>query len=253
MEYTHTHAKETHTHWCRLMTTLHQLNECLFFSSDAAGHLLSLDIDLYFNGANTTENNKSITGWGHVSPRTFGVLLANPFIPVQGIHYSVRLINAKMSHMHIWAWKPFGGQDTDSMRVCVCVCVGLLREEGGSKWCRGRGRLFIFHSWHISLGGPRRCSKKNVHLPVTWAARCNCSPLSSKWKRRSAISQSAGLKTRPQAAHHFPLREMSLHSHSPARFTRSRSSSSWQGNSDCVCVCVCTQSGCTGPCWFIFA
>lgn len=49
------------------MTTLHQLNECLLFSSDAAGHLLSLDIDLYFNGANTTENNKSITDWGHVS------------------------------------------------------------------------------------------------------------------------------------------------------------------------------------------
>lgn len=97
-----THARSTHTHACRLMTTLCQLNECLLFSSDAAGHLLSLDIDLYFNCANTTENNQSITGWGHVSPRTCGALLAYPFILAQGIHYTLRLINVKISSMHIW-------------------------------------------------------------------------------------------------------------------------------------------------------
>lgn len=137
----HTHMQKKHTHQCRLMTNLHQLNECLLFSTDAAGHLLSLDIDLYFNGANTTENNKGITGWGHVSSRTFGVLLANPFIPVQGIHYTVRLINAKMSCMHMWTWKPFRGQDTDCVHMIVCVCVWVW---GGSEWRWGGGQLFYF-------------------------------------------------------------------------------------------------------------
>lgn len=58
----------SHTHQCRLMTVLQHLNECLRVSSDAAGHLSSLDIDLYINCANTTENNRIIMGCGLVSP-----------------------------------------------------------------------------------------------------------------------------------------------------------------------------------------
>jgi len=148
--------QKKHTHWCRLMTTLHQLNESLLFSSDDAGHPLSLDIDLYFNGANTTENNKSITDWGHVSPRTFGVLLANPFILAQGIHYTVRLINAKMSCMHIWAWKPFRGQDTDCVRVCVCVCLfecvqGEGQSGGGEEGSTLYFSFLAYQPWRASV------------------------------------------------------------------------------------------------------
>lgn len=137
------------------------------FSSDAAGHLLSLDIDLYFNGANTTKNNTSIMSWGHVSPRTFGVLLANPFFPEQGIHYTVRLINAKMSCMHIWGWKLFRGQDTIRVHVSVYLSV-----------CK-RKVLSLFFILGISalegLGGAVKSNASRSHDPhsviVSFSAR----------------------------------------------------------------------------------
>ena len=88
--------------------------------------------------------------------------MANPFIPVQGIHYTVRLINAKMSSMHIWSWKPFKGQDTDCVhtRVWVCVCFCLFEcvqaegQSGGGVEGEGSTLYFSFlayQPWKASV------------------------------------------------------------------------------------------------------
>ena len=74
------------------------------------------------------------------------LLLANPFIPAQGIHYSVRLINAKMSCMHIWGWKAFRGQVTDCVHVCVCVCLSEC-VQGGGQIGRGGGGSALYFSF----------------------------------------------------------------------------------------------------------
>lgn len=145
------------------MTTLHQLNERVLFSSDAAGHLLSL-ILIYISMEQMQQRTiRALRGWGHVSSRSFGALLANPFIPARGILYSTRLINVKMSRIHVWCWKPYRRQDAGSVRLFECKKKFRLVEGRVTGWRvqRGRrGRLFIFHSWHISLGGPLWCSKK---------------------------------------------------------------------------------------------
>ena len=183
-----------------------------------------------------TENNKSITARCHVSLRTFGAFIG------ESIHSSTRyslFCETDKCKDELHAHMGLEGIQRASYRLCACVCVCLfiwVCASGGQIGRGGRGgRLFIFHSWHISLGGPRRCNKKPC-ISVTWCAECNCSPDGSKWKQRSSISQHAGLKQDHKNpplpfARNVPALPQCAH------FTRS--SSSWQGNSGCVCLCVC--------------
>lgn len=66
--------------------------------------------------------------------------------------------------MHIWSWEPFRRD-----AACVCMLVCVCRE--GQSSSAGGGVHSIFHSWHISLGGARRCDKRVVHLGAC-DARC---------------------------------------------------------------------------------
>lgn len=177
---------------------------------------------------------QSIGGWGHVSPRTFAALLANPFIPAQVIHYTVRLINANMSCMHIWGWMLFRGQETDCVHVCECVCVYVSLCKGRVTVVEGEGLTLYFSFLAYQPWRASWCNKKPC-ISVTWPAECNCEPLGSKWKQCSAISQHAGLK-RDHKNPPLPLARNVPALPQPALFTRSSSTSSWQGNSGCVCV-----------------
>lgn len=92
------------------------------FSSDAAGHLLSLDIDLDLNGANTTENNKSITARCHVSPRSFGAIIG------ESIHSSTRyslFCETDKCKDELHAHMGLEGIQRASYRLCACVCVSV--------------------------------------------------------------------------------------------------------------------------------
>lgn len=191
------------------MTTLCQLNQCLLFSSDAAGHLLSLDIDLYFNCANTTENNQSITGWGHVSPGTCGALLANPFIPAQGIHYTLRLINVKMSSMHIWGWKPFRGHD-------ACVCAYLFE-------CVQKHTVSAFEGLCSAIKSHVSRDVQSVIVSLSAQNESSVRPfLKGRNHKKPPLPLARNVPALPQS-------------------TLTRSAYSWQGNSSCVCLCTCRQ------------
>lgn len=200
---------------------------------------------LYFNEANTTENHKSIMGYSQVSPRTFGALLANTFILGQGILYIDRL-------RQIWAACTYWAGSFEGARyrlyafVCACLfeCVqGESHSGGGGDG--GGGQLFIFHSWHISLGGSWCCSKKPC-VSVMWPAEHNCQPLGSKWKQHLAISQQERLK-QDRKTPPLPFARNVPALPQPALFTRN--SSSWQSNSGYDCVCVCVYICRHGLCW----
>lgn len=144
------------------------------FSSDAAGHLLSLDIDLYFNWANTTKDNMSITSWGHVSPRTFAMLLVNPFIPAQGIHYTVKTdkCNDELhAHMALEA--------IHRARYCQCACVSVNLSV-----CKRRALSLFFILGISALEGLVGAVKSNAsrsHEPRSVIASLSAQHETSVW------------------------------------------------------------------------
>lgn len=80
------------------------------FSSDAAGHLLSLDIDPYLQLRTTLALRA-----GAMLAQEHLQLLVNPFIPAQGIHYTVNTDKCKDElHAHMAVHRA-------GHRPCACV------------------------------------------------------------------------------------------------------------------------------------
>lgn len=143
------------------------------------------DIDLYFNCAGSTENNKSIMGWGRVSPTTCTALLVNPFRGRYSLNRETD--ECKNAHLELGAVRE---RAAACVRMLVCVC-----REGQSSGAGGGGLHSLFFILGISaLGGARRCDKKVVHLGACDARCVIVSPVASeessirpflKWRDRN--------------------------------------------------------------------